>query len=91
MFDSLRTITLEEHMKTRQMTTVFSSAFQALFSCLGNSFFYLKIVQIIFMDLTLGPFRSAKYLNFGGEICHIRISSRSIQETYTLENKFQNF
>ena len=43
------------------------------------------------MDLTLGPFRSAKYLNFGGDSCDIRISSRSIQETYTLENKFQNF
>ena len=31
-----------------------------------------------------GPFWSAKYLNFGGESCEIRILSRSIQETYTL-------
>ena len=47
---------------------------------------------------------SAKHLNFGGEICEIRILSCSIQDTYTLgkvknqvllfyqvENKFQNF
>ena len=31
-----------------------------------------------------GRFWSAKYLNFEGESCKIRILSRLIQETYTL-------
>ena len=36
------------------------------------------------MYAPVGPFWSAKYLNFGGENCEIRNLSRSIQETYTL-------
>ena len=36
------------------------------------------------MCAPVGPFWSAKYLNFGGENCEIRNLSRSIQETYTL-------
>ena len=36
------------------------------------------------MGSSFHPFWSAKYLNFGGATCEIRILSRSIQETYKL-------
>ena len=48
------------------------------------SFLYVKIVKIHFHRVTLSPFWSTKYLNFGGESCEIRILPRSIQETYIL-------
>ena len=43
-----------------------------------------KLPKFIFMGFSFRPFWSAKYLNFGGVNCEIRILSRSIQETCTL-------
>ena len=43
------------------------------------------------MRSPFGPFWSAKYLNFGGEYCKIRILSRSIQETYIKEYEKSGF
>ena len=40
--------------------------------------------------LPFGPFWSAKYLNFGGESCEIRILSCSIQETYKFRKVKKN-
>ena len=49
---------------------------------------YLKNVKIHFdiwyFDIPFGALLSAKYLNFGGENCEIKILSCSIQETYLL-------
>ena len=58
------------------MTQFFHLLFEL---CLRYSYFYF-----IFMGSPFGPFWSAKYLNFGGESCEIRILSRSIQEAYIL-------
>ena len=63
------------------MTQFFHLLFEL---CLRYSHFYLKNVKIHLHGVPLGPFWSAKYLNFGGESCEIRILSRSIQEAYIL-------
>ena len=67
--------------EARQMTQFFHLLFEL---CLRYSHFYLKNVKIHLHGVPLGPFWSAKYLNFGGESCEIRILSRSIQEAYIL-------
>ena len=47
--------------------------------------FVFEKCQISFsMGPLFGLFWSAKYLNFGGESCEIKILSHPIQETYTL-------
>ena len=70
-------------MKTRQITTFFLSAFQAL--TVLETVFAMEICQNLFSwGVPFGLFLSAKYLNFGGKSCEIRILPRSIQETYTL-------
>ena len=80
IFDNLGTISLERDLKTRQITL---SAFRAL--TVQESHFAFENCQNSF---SWGPsfdlFSSAKYLNFRGESCEIRILFRSIQETYTL-------
>ena len=43
-----------------------------------------KLPKFIFMGSSFHPFWSAKYLNFGGVSCEIRILTHSTQETYTL-------
>ena len=63
------------------MTPFFHLLFQP--KLFKNIILYLKVVKIHFMALPFGPFWSAKYLSFAGESCEIRISSHSIQETYT--------
>ena len=62
------------------MTQFFHLLFEL---CLRYSHFYLKNVKIHLHGVPLGPFWSAKYLNFGGESCEIRILPCSVQETYT--------
>ena len=47
-------------------------------------FVFEKCQNLFSLGPTFGPFRSAKYLKFGGESCEIRIFSCSIQETYML-------
>ena len=81
---NLRTINQEGKKETRHMTRpIFSSTFWAVTVCNIN-FCIWKLSKFIFMGSPLGPFWPAKYLNFGGENCEIRILSRSIQETCTL-------
>ena len=43
------------------------------------------------MVSAFGSFWSAKYLNFGGESCEIRILSCSIEETHIGENEKPGF
>ena len=43
-----------------------------------------KLSKFSFMGPSFRPFRSAKYLNFGGVTCEIRILSRLFQVAYTL-------
>ena len=80
---NLRTITQERKKESRQMTLLFSSTFWAVTVC-DIHFCIWKLPKFIFMGSSFRPFWSAKYLNFGGVSCEIRILSRSIQETYTL-------
>ena len=82
IFDNLRIITQEEGIKTRQMTLFFSSDFQALFRKL--IFLVENCKNLFSWGPPFGSFWSAKYLNFQGESCEIRILSRSIQNIYTL-------
>ena len=82
-FGNLRTITWEGIKETRQTTPFFSSTFWVLTVC--DIHFCIEKCQNSFSwSPPFGPFWSAKYLNFGGEICEIRILSHSIQEVYTL-------
>ena len=54
-------------------------------NCSCFSFLYLKNVTIRFHGIPrFGPFWPAKYLNFRGESCKLRILARSIKETYIL-------
>ena len=83
ILSNLRTITQERKMEFRQMTLHFSSTFWALTVC-DTRFCIWKLPKFIFMGSSFRPFWSAKYLNFGGVSCEIRIFSCSIQKTYTL-------
>ena len=83
ILSNLRTITQERKMEFRQMTVYFSSTFWALTVC-DTRFCIWKLPKFIFMGSSFRPFWSAKYLNFGGVSCEIRIFSCSIQKTYTL-------
>ena len=83
ILSNLRTITQEGKKETRQITPFIHLLFE----------FWLFLIFILVFEkhqnsFSCGPpfcpFWSAKYLNFGGESCEIRILSRSIQETYTL-------
>ena len=65
------------------MTPFFSSTFWALNIC-DIHFCILKVSKFIFMESSFHPFWSAKYLNFGGVSCEIRILPCSIDEAYTL-------
>ena len=65
------------------MTPYFSSTFWAL-TVFDIHFCFWKLPKFIFMGSSFRSFSCAKYLNFGGVSCEIRILSRSIQETYTL-------
>ena len=67
-----RTITQERKKETRQMTPFFSSTFWALTVC-DVHFCIWKLPKFIFMGSSFCPFWSAKYLNFGGVSCEIRI------------------
>ena len=53
-------------METRQMTPFFYLLFHS--NCLYNSFLYLKIVNIHFKVVPLGPCWSVKYLSFGKKL-----------------------
>ena len=66
IFDNLSTITQEGDMKTRQLTSIFSSAFGAL-TVWETRFCIRKFSKVSFMVAPFGPFSSEKYLNFGGE------------------------
>ena len=77
---NLRTATQETKMEIGQITPFFSSTSWALTVC--DTIW--KLPKFIFTGSSFRPFWSAKYLNFEGVSCEIRILSRSIQETYTL-------
>ena len=62
---------------------IFSFIFWAL-TISNFHFCILKLAKFIFIGSSFRPFWSAKYLNFGGVTCRIRILSCSIQDTYTL-------
>ena len=83
ILDNLRTITQERKKEIRQMTRFFWSTVWALAAC-DIHFCIWKLPKFIFMGSPYRTFWSAKYLNFRGVSCEIRILSRSIQETYTL-------
>ena len=68
-------------METRQMITFFSSMF---WTVCDTHFCIWKLSKFIFIGSSFRPFWSAKYLDFGGVSCEIRILSHSVQETYTL-------
>ena len=78
IFDNIRTTNQEGDTKTTLMTPSFLTTVRTL--TVQEPHF------CIFVGSPFGPFWFAKYLNFGGESCEIRIQSQSIQETYTLWN-----
>ena len=66
-----------------QITPFFSSTFWAPTVC-DIHFCIWKLPKFIFMGSSFRPFWSAKYLNFGGVSCEIRILSRLFPVAYTL-------
>ena len=78
---NLRTITQERKRKLDKWPHFFINF---LSSICDIDFCIWKLPKFIFMGSSFRPFWSAKYLNFGGVSCEIRILSRLVQETYTL-------
>ena len=83
ILDNLRTITQERKKEIRQMTRFFWSTVWALAAC-DIHFCIWKLPKFIFMGSAFRSRWSAKYVNFGGIGCDIRILSRLIQEAYAL-------
>ena len=102
IFDSLRNITQKGKDKTRQMNPGF---FHLLFE-LKLLVIFIFVFENCQNSFSWGPpfgsFWSAKYQNFGGESCEIRMfpldsgnihieKSKKPGFFYWVENKFQNF
>ena len=86
IFVNLRTLAQERKNKTRLMISFFHLLFE-LFVIF--SFVFEKCQNYFSWGHRFNTFWSVRYLNFWGERCEIRILTRSIQETYTL-NKIKN-
>ena len=104
IFDNLRTITQKGDMKTRQMTTFFSSAFRSL-TVSESHFSVWKLSKLIFIGSPLSPIMVCKipefwrwklwlqdFVSFNSENIHFEESKKNkFYFFYRVENKFQNF